>query len=486
MPIRHSPPSLRRLRTGWPAGALLWAGAAVAAPEAPPTAAGPDPIRIPIGDAVHVVRLDTLQRFGATPLPEICEGPPESETMQAFLLTLICDAEQGKTTENGSGAPRPGEAALMLAAERLDALKDRPATEREAPLRAVNGLILAGLRRGEGGLLESLASRFSDLGEEARDGTPFAIAGELLLARTAFCDAADWHCRAGAETASADEFVQAGRWHNDVDQLRRAGEMAERAERGEGPEPRQLDERGLFKARNAAGAAYSYAAAFAEPAERRPFMERSVAAYERALPSAEAQAPSFASARLWHNLGAAYVDRAALTRNLNDFERGVALYERAIPLFDPRDDRRALARARSNMGRARSRIATRTRDLAIHDRAVADQRAAIKGYEAASETFDAAFARYRLAQDLFDRAKTADGLARDLAASRAGDAALRRDVLIRIAVESREQALARIAHAVPVLERAGATQYLEWARELGAEIRAAEPKIEPKIESKTR
>lgn len=476
MPTHRPSASLRRLRIGWLAGALLRAGTAVAAPEAPPAAAEPDPITIPIGDAVHVVRLDALQRFGATPLPEICGGPRETETMQAILLTLLCDAEQGRATENGRGAPAPGEAALMVAADRLAALENLPAAEREPRLRAVNGLILAGLRRG-GAVwqLEPLASRFSDLGEQARDGSLFAIAGELLLARTAFCAPADGRCRAEAETASADEFVQAGRWHNDVERLRRAGELAERAERGEGPEPRDLDAEGLFKARNAAGAAYSYAAAFAEPPERLPFMERSVAAYERALPSAEAQAPSFASARLWHNLGAAYVDRAALTRNLNDFERGVALYERAIPLFDPRDDRQALARARSNMGRARSRIATRKRDLAIHDRATADQRAAIRGYEAASETLDAAFARYRLAQDLFARAQTAESLARDLAASRAGDAALKRDVLTRIAAESREQALARIARALPVLERAGADQYLAWTRELEAEIRAAEP-----------
>lgn len=410
----------------------------------------------------HEVRLPDMAAYGIADVARLCQAPQGQVDADNPVLWRAACPPPG--SDGGTEDLSRGDALLGLAHLRLLAAHGMAPEPLAAEMRVINGLVVAGFTAGSAVQRPAeFADRYGRVAEAAIDGRLFALASELWLADVAFCPPKDDTCHDDDIFFAAQSLVDAGRQLNDVERLRQAGQMAETLEASG-----RLNAADLLETRNVAGRAYSDAAAFAEPNERKPFMDRSIAAFERALPQANATAPSFATTMIWHNLGAAYVDRGVLMKDAADFERGVAYYERSLPVFEARKDRAALARTRSNMARAMSRMARAHLDLAEHDRAIASERAAIAGYEEGQEAFNAGFAYYRLAQDLTDKAWTADRLAAALPPDQDG----RRAELKAMAASGRTEALALLQRAKSVFVTAAARQNLDRAEELEAQINA--------------
>lgn len=418
------------------------------APEQP----APEPLRVVVAGKESVIRLDALIRYGATSTEALCA--PQPDAREALWRERLCRGEK----------PGDGELALMEASARLAQGLRQPPEQQAQLICDANGLILLGLTAGPLTSAPGLPNwLYDDLGDKARDGRIYEIAAELWLARSTFCET-DKACKIEADENAGRALTNAGRWFNDTERLKRAAALLEGVMARGGD---AIDAVDLFYLRNHIGNAYSYASTFAAPVDRLPLIERAVAAYEPALPHADANAPSFRSAMLWQNLGAAYVDRGQLTGDKRDFERGLVLYEKSLPLFDHKSYRQSWARAKSNMGEARSRIAAEGRELALHDAAIRDHDDSIKAFEEGNERLDAGFSRYRLAKALSRKAATADELVGRLADTEAE----RRSELEALARTCRNEALAELARAGEVMRQAGAKGYLALIENLTSEIR---------------
>ncbi|MEN5081266.1 hypothetical protein ABE438_02180 [Bosea sp. TWI1241] len=424
-------------------------------PSLPPRLAEPEPLRITIAGRTHLLRLDALQRFGATPREELCTE----------------SSDEGRANACGrvvAGFP-PGDAALLQAAVVLEGAGKANPAERLARLRDANGLVLMGLRSGAfAGTPNLPAFAYGRVADQADNGRVHEIAAELAQASAGLCDEDDDDCRMVALQSAGRSLVAAGRWFNDARRLQAAAELLASTQATMRTPIAAADR---FDLANDIGNAYSYASTFAAPEQRVPLIARAIAAYEAELPYAEAQAPSFDSGKLWQNLGAAYVDRGVLTGDRRDFERGLALYEKSLPLFDRTRNRSSWARSMSNMGAARGQLGLAAADLAIHEQGLREQRESIAAFEAGEERLDAAYGRYRLALGLSQMAQTADRLAGQVPA----EEETRRAELSAVAARSRRDALAVLVEAAETFRRSGSRDYLARVERLTAEIRRSLP-----------
>ncbi|MGU3495508.1 hypothetical protein ACLBXM_15825 [Xanthobacteraceae bacterium A53D] len=431
---------------------------------APPPAKAkdePPPARFTIGTVTHDIAVPAIRTYGATPLADYCRTTPREEEPAANYMRDQACAPEAK-----------GEHIVMFALVRLSAARAKQGEDLESAIRDVNGLLLAGFAAGvQNETPDLVAERFEDIGETVLDARLYDISADFWQVDLRFCKPDDAACRTYAQMQAAKMLVAAGRGLNDKGRLLRGGESAEQMERSG-----TLDAEDLLSARNIAGRAYSYAAAFVEGKEALALMNRSIAVYERALPRAEELAPSFDSAMIWQNLGAGYVDRAALINSESDFQRGVALYEKAIGWFEPQRKRNAVAVTRSNIARAKSQMASLRADLALHDEAIDIARASIAGFETGDEALEVAFGRYRLAQNLLDKARTAE-----IRAAREDTQDSDRPALRESAIAGRKAALHEVAEAREGFKAARADVYDQRAAELETAIRAGlRPPAPPK------
>lgn len=441
-----------------------FAGKQPALPEAPAgqdTLAQAEPLRITINGRDHKIRLDALLRYGASPAESLCAGQPiEADGDGA--------GRSGSCGKGMAGIPQ-GDAALMEAAILLSEAGSRPLAEREDRLRDANGLILLGLRSGAFRNAPMIpAVVYERLADQAADGRLHDVAAELWLAMAAFCPDGNEACRSEKVRDAGKSLVAAGRWFNDAGRLRRAAELLEGLL---GPGAPPLEPRERFSLRNDIGNAYSYASPFAQGEERLALMEWAIAAYEPELAYAEEHAPSFNSAKLWQNLGAAYVDRGVMTGDRRDLDRGIVLYEKSLQFFDRTRYRQSWARSKSNMGAVRSRMALAGNDLALHDTALRDHADSIAAFEEGKEQLDVAYSRYRLALSLSQKVQSIAALAKGLTAEQ-GE---RRGELDGLALESRKEALRQLDAAGEAFRRSGSQDYLARVERLSGEIRRALP-----------
>ena len=424
----------------------------------------PGPLRIRVGGRERMVQLDALLRYGATAENILCR--PQDGTTPDDWRRVACG---GKAEQDDDEAQSRGDAAMLQAATILRQAEKRPLAEREPLVRDANGFVLLALR---GDAFETRpvppVHVYEDLADQSDDGRLHDIASELWLVTAAFCPDGERQCRLYNLRQSGRSLVNAGRWCNDTARLRLAAERLRDVLREQGND---IDPDERFSLANDIGNAFSYASAFAPAGERLPLIDQATAAYEAELAQAEAKAPSFDSGRLWQNLGAAYVDRGAISNSKNDFERGIAFYEKSLPLFDRSRFRQAWARAKSNLGAARSRMASTENDLALHDAGLRDQEESIAAFEEGQEKLDADYGRYRLAKSLDAKARSADALAKQLGDGEEG----RRADLEKTAKLCRDEALKLLERAGEAFRRSGSRGYLAWVERLTAEIRSTTP-----------
>ncbi len=422
------------------------------------------PLRITFGGRERILRLDALQRYGATPEAVLCR--PQNPAAPDDWRRAACGE---KIEQDDDETARRGDAAMLAAGDILRQAEKRRLAEREPLVRDANGFVMLALRS------DAFETRpvppvyvYENLADQSDDGRLHDIAAELWLVAAAFCPDDEQQCRTNNLRQAGRSLVNAGRWFNDTVRLRLAAERLKGLlrEQGSGLDP---DER--FSLANDIGNAFSYASTFAPAGERLPLIDQAIAAYETELARADAKAPSFDSAKLWQNLGASYVDRGVVSNSKSDFEHGISFYEKSVPLFDRSRFRQSWARAKSNLGAARSQLALAENDLALHETALRDQQESIAAFEEGQEKLDADYGRYRLAKSLDAKARSADALARKL-----GDAeGERRADLEKTAKVSRDEALDLLGQAGAAFRRSGSRDYLARVERLSTEIRGATP-----------
>lgn len=396
----------------------------------------------------HEFGVDAITAYGATPWEEVC--PQDAVIEKYSWRSFICVEESAAS------------AVLINGGLHIRLSESDGSEARERAIRDANAAILRLLRRPEqvrGEDWSGLFYFYRSLAEKTKDLRLLDMAAEIARINAAMCDRRQFpSCPADALIGVGNAFVDTGRETNDLERLVRASELLKQAV---DTLPDDHDETERANLIEDLGAAYNYAAHFAPEGQKVRWLNLVIEAGESNMPYAEANAPSFISARIWSNLGGAYGARGGDQSSAADFRRAVELYERALGYFRRDEDPQAFAATTQNLAAARSVIASEERSLARHDQVMIEFETSIATFEDEGLAYDAAYARLRMAGVLAARAKTAIEIK---SARRADDPPESR--LDEIARNSLAEALRVLDVAEPLLREAESASYL---RRLDAE-----------------